>query len=276
MKKTTISLTGHRPPELFGYDINSKDYDSIRRRLGTILKKHTELNDEVTCHTGMALGADTLWADVTIAGKKLWPDKVRLHAEIPHPKQKDAWKNQEARDHYDFILSQADDSTLYADEYSPWCMQARNVGMLDHGEYLIAVWNGTIKPKSGTSNAVKYATKEKDGYYVVRPDDNYVRWDKSNPSLLKMSGHKDFSLIDSDLKEILHSYKFEGYSMREVNGKYYLKNADDTKRLLIEKVHEVLAETKTRRYDIHTIKTYEFQDSILMNIDNKTYIDKLT
>lgn len=267
-KITSISLTGHRPKELFGYNINSKDYDSIRNCLAIILKKYIDEYDEVTCHTGMALGADTLWADVSLFAKARWPEKIKVWADIPHPKQKDAWKNKAARDHYDFILSKVDGKTLYSNEYSPWCMQKRNEGMLDAGRELIAVWNGCLKPKSGTSNAIKYAIKNKEGYFVVRPNDNLIRWDKSNAMLTSKKGHQvyDSLAIKNYLFSLINEYKELGFDYKELNNLHLLAKND--KKIMFEIVHEV----ELPSYGIYTIKEYELKDNIFKNIKNHTFM----
>lgn len=268
-KTTSISLTGHRPKELFGYNIDSQEYDSIRTRLATILKGFVLSYDEVTCHTGMALGADTIWADVSLLAKKKWPNKVKLWAEIPHPFQKDAWKSQQARLHYDYIIENIDEKTVYSDEYSPWCMQKRNEGMLDAGKELIAVWNGTLRMKSGTSNAIKYAIKTKDGYFVVRPNDELIRWDLSNAMLTSTRGHNvyDEQLVKNYLLSIIEEYKENGFN--EIK-KGFLKKDNDI--VMVELIKEVEYETKTKKYSIFTIKEYKLFGRVFKNIKNHTFI----
>lgn len=274
LKRTSISLTGHRPKELFGYNINSPEYDSIKRRLALILMGFVEGHDEVTCHTGMALGADTIWADIALLRKNKWPGKVKVWAEVPHPNQKDSWKDKTSRDHYDYIMNNVDGSTLYAEEYSPWCMQKRNKGMLDAGAELIAVWSGCLRYKSGTSNAIKYAIKSKPGYFVIRPGDDFVRWDESNPSLMTVKGYNEYSeeVVRDFQASLIKKYEDKGYVLEMIDDCALLSNA--VSKVLIETIVEVEYRTETRSYDIFTVKEYVSSGSIFKNINNYTFLSK--
>lgn len=267
-----LSLTGHRPKELFGYDLSEPEYTSIRKRLAKLINYFVEKDGEVVGHTGMALGADTLYALVLLDAKKHFPGKVKLHAEIPHPTQSAKWPREEDRLRYNYIMNNADDSTLYSDEYTPWCLQKRNEGMLDHGDHLIAIWDGTIKPKSGTSNAIKYSIRRGSGYYVLRPSDNLVRYDLPNASLLKKTGHAPFTResIEEVIAARVETERARGSEVK-VNGNSYLFRAADGRLSLLELKKEVISPS----FEIWTIKDYAERGGVFINTENSTFIKKL-
>lgn len=263
-----ISLTGHRPKDLFGYDIYSEDYNSIRNRLSFIIRSSMS-TEPVWCHSGLALGADTIWAEEALRFKKDNPKKVKIWAEIPHLAQADAWSSKSAKATWQTIVDNADEQTVYAEEYTPWCMQKRNIGMLDHGDQLIAVWDGTLKPKSGTSNAVKYWFKGGKKYMlVIRPNDNYIRKDLVNKSLLSAQGHplvadqNELTSIFNDKIEAIGATSKE--TERESNS--VLFEGSDCNTYL-----ELIEEVQGAKFSIFTIKEYKFKANILINTKNTTY-----
>ena len=70
MKRLAIALTGHRPPKLAGYDYNNIFYKRLYKKLDNIVKQALTRYDNLELHSGMALGADTIWAKVIIDNKK--------------------------------------------------------------------------------------------------------------------------------------------------------------------------------------------------------------
>lgn len=158
-----LSLTGHRPKDLWGHNMNNPNYLKIKEYLTIIIEDALKHYKKVRCHSGMALGADTLWAEVILEMKAKYPNRIIFIAEIPTLNQGDAWPKQ-AKDYYHELIAQADGRSVYYETYAAWKMQVRNQGMIDSTDCLIAVWNGVYKepdgsPKkhSGTWNAVKYA-----------------------------------------------------------------------------------------------------------------------
>lgn len=58
------------------------------------------------------------------------------------------------RERYYDIAAQCDKETMLQSHYSPDCMGKRNRYMVDHADFIIAVWDG--RP-SGTGKTVTYA-----------------------------------------------------------------------------------------------------------------------
>ncbi len=52
--------------------------------------------------------------------------------------------------------------------YTPQCMQERNRYMVDHANYILAVYNGS--GKGGTAYTIRYAREKKKETIVIHPD----------------------------------------------------------------------------------------------------------
>ena len=53
-----ISVTGHRPDKLYGYDLSDKRWQELKNQIKNTLKS----NNCTEAITGMALGVDTIFA----------------------------------------------------------------------------------------------------------------------------------------------------------------------------------------------------------------------
>lgn len=158
-----VALTGHRPNKLGGYNINTPQYEAFKNDLKRHIQFLLETHDFVIGHTGLALGADTIWGLALVDAKNYYGDRVKIHSELPFLGQSSAWHNKTDRDTWDLIRANSDYETNYAPELSAnvedkrvvaKAMNDRNIGMIDHADQLLALWDGT---KGGTGNAVKYA-----------------------------------------------------------------------------------------------------------------------
>ena len=134
----SCAFTGHRPQNLpFGF----REDDERCTALKETLKKQiiSLITDENVTHfiSGMALGGDMYAAE----------------SAIPCETQAAKW-NAAMRERYYGIAAQCDKETLLQTHYTPDCMDKRNRYMVDHADYIIAVWDG--KP-SGTGKTVMYA-----------------------------------------------------------------------------------------------------------------------
>jgi uncharacterized phage-like protein YoqJ len=140
-----IALTGHRPHKLNNEYDGGKLSDNIARLLAQIINKHKPER----CISGMALGADTIWAKVVLGLG------IPLTAAIPCLNQDKMW-HKSSKDTYKEILSNPLTTTHYVTNkpYSNSCMQERNIWMVDNCTRLIAVWDGS---SGGTENSIGYA-----------------------------------------------------------------------------------------------------------------------
>ena len=166
MSEIHIALTGHRPDKLDGYGLDTPFYHRLHDYLVSIIVDHLDRYDVVWVHSGMALGADTVWAFAAHSAARTYPDRVKLHAEIPVMSQPDIWRNPLDRKYWRYLVNFAADKTVYADKYAPRVMQDRNIGMIDHADLLLAVWDGT---PGGTGNAVHYAQRIGENTQYIDP-----------------------------------------------------------------------------------------------------------
>ena len=161
----SCAFTGHRPQKLpFGFN----EADERCTALKDILRKqilHLIEKEKVTHFiSGMALGVDMYAAEIVLDIKKTYPG-ITLESAIPCETQANKWNNA-MRERYYEIAAQCDKETMLQTKYTPDCMEKRNHYMVDHADYIIAVWDG--KP-SGTGKTVKYAQQQEKKIICIDP-----------------------------------------------------------------------------------------------------------
>lgn len=170
MQKNTINtacaFTGHRPNRFsFGYD----EADGKCVKIKTLMREQIValIGEGVTeYYTGMALGVDVWAAEIVLDLKKEHPG-IRLIAVLPCETQADRW-SAEQRERYFNTLAECDDVVTLNKRYTPSCMLERNRYMIDHAEYLLAVYDGGIK--GGTAYTVKYGKQKGRRIISIHPD----------------------------------------------------------------------------------------------------------
>lgn len=176
MKKLSITITGHRPQRLdnafkIDHPINVK----LAREMQLFIFDKAGFNketqkfdfDKVTLISGMALGADTIWALVAIKMKKRFPDVFELESAIPCKGQESRWPDDD-KVRYQRILKHADIITQVShEEYAPWLMQKRNEYIVDQSDIVFAIWDSL--EKGGTWNAIRYAKEKNKNIYKYFP-----------------------------------------------------------------------------------------------------------
>lgn len=155
-----ISVTGHRPHKLWGYDLKHPSYRVMCDKFKQLLIE----NNCTEAITGMALGVDTVFA-LAVLGLKREGYDIKLHCAIPCQNHSSKWLPESKR-LYDTILHYADKVVLVNDlPYSPRLMQLRNEYMVNLADKVIAVWDGT---SGGTGNCVTYAkNKNKEIIHIL-------------------------------------------------------------------------------------------------------------
>lgn len=152
-----VSVTGHRPNKLYGYDMRNAGWAALEGRFLNWLLTHTDNTASgrtpIDLYTGMALGVDQIAAIAALDYRNLGHN-INIHACIPCRNHPSAWPASSQRMYYE-ILTQVDYIHLiHDDEYQPKYMQDRNEFMVDNTDILLACWDGT---KGGTGNCVRYA-----------------------------------------------------------------------------------------------------------------------
>ena len=143
-REKTLAFTGHR-------DL-PKNFDK------TALEKKIEeyiLSGKDTFLVGMAVGFDTVCFQTVEKLKKIYKS-VKIIACVPCENQQKNFSIFQ-KSEYARMLKQADKVILVSKEYTPYCMQKRNMFMVDNCSVLIAY---LIKSTGGTANTVNYAIKQ--------------------------------------------------------------------------------------------------------------------
>ncbi|HHX68342.1 MAG TPA: DUF1273 family protein [Gallicola sp.] len=188
LRLKTCCFTGHRPDKLAG---GYNWYHPENIELGNVIKTQVvELIENYGVYRficGGALGVDQMAFAICHKLKKTYPN-LHLILAIPFKNQDCVWKNKTDLQRYVQQKQQADE-IIYVDElcdlrykidadvpkgdYHPHKMSRRNEYMVDHSQYIIAIWDGS---KGGTGNCVRYA-KQAIGYQrmIIRinPRRNY-------------------------------------------------------------------------------------------------------
>jgi len=172
----SFCVTGHRPNQLFGYNIHLDKYDKIREKLKEIMFSMSQAayNKYGICTfryiSGMALGVDTIFFETALWLREHSNEfTVQVAAAVPFLGQESKWP-QESRNEYHKLLKQADETIVVSDgSYAPWKMQKRNEFMVDHSDVVIAVYNGA--KAGGTKNCVDYAVKKNKAIVIINPTD---------------------------------------------------------------------------------------------------------
>lgn len=161
----TCAFTGHRPQHLpFGMNEDDERCVKLKEELKEQIINLIEAENVTHFITGMALGVDLYAAEIVLDLKARYPS-ITLESAIPCETQAVKWSMAQRERYYD-IAAQCDKETMLQSHYSPDCMDKRNRYMVDHADYIIAVWDG--KP-SGTGKTVMYAQSKGKVIIKVNP-----------------------------------------------------------------------------------------------------------
>jgi len=130
-----IMVTGHRPKDLFGYDLSSSQYNGIRRVMADIIQKAQDKYHDVSYISGMALGADMLWAE------EVYKRSLPLYAFIPFRYQAKVW-NQKDQQHWQELIEYAVSVHITDDSSNPNIVRAlhkRNEDMIVNSDLCLAI-----------------------------------------------------------------------------------------------------------------------------------------
>lgn len=154
----SVMVTGHRPQHMTeGETVFAKD---------ELLRLARKLKDEYGTElaiSGMALGADTWWAEAAL--------EVGLDyaAYIPFESQPDRWRSTDQAQ-WRYLRAKAASEKVIAPAYSVGALHARNDAMIKDSDLAIAVWKPS-KTTGGTASAVTKIKKLGRDIVVVDLDD---------------------------------------------------------------------------------------------------------
>jgi uncharacterized phage-like protein YoqJ len=158
IKDPVITITGHRPPKLGGYDLNNEENLFISYRTHLALKR---LKPSIVI-SGMALGADQM---AVVECLRLGIPYIVC---LPFLGQESMWPLK-AQNLYHKLLDKALKIEVVSEgKYEAWKMQARNERMVDSCDLVLGIWDG-IKD-GGTWNCLRYAqlTKKHIEYIMIK------------------------------------------------------------------------------------------------------------
>lgn len=164
-REFVISVTGHRPNRLFGYDWQTEGNKALLTRIETTLKETIEEAKKQGYRkfrvvTGMALGIDQMFMAQAqkLAFSKEYKGSLVTEAAVPFQGQESKW-NKPSQDFYQVLLSYCDYQTVVSPgAYSAQKMQTRNEYMVDKSDIVLSAYDG--KSQGGTKNCIDYARKK--------------------------------------------------------------------------------------------------------------------
>lgn len=143
-----IGITGHR-------FFQNKEF--VEKTIENLL---LELKPILTI-TGMALGVDTLFANLCI---KL---HIPFVAAIPFKGQENRWPDAQQQE-YNRLLKLADRIQIVSDgAFSIEKMHVRNKYIVDNSDLMLGVFMGK---NGGTKNCLSYALSQKKNYIIINPN----------------------------------------------------------------------------------------------------------
>lgn len=138
-----VSVTGHR-------DLTTAQLAWLRPELDRVNLKLAAEHGTTDAHTGVALNSDQEFGWSALFAK------MRLHAHIPFPGQELRWPAEDQAA-YHRLLERCTTKKVYGPSYDVRWLFARNDGLLDAADVLVAIWDG--RRTGGTYDTVLKATK---------------------------------------------------------------------------------------------------------------------
>jgi len=162
----SCAFTGHRPARFsFGYD--EKDERCLKIKALMSEQIGALITEGVTdFYSGMALGVDQWGAEIVLDMRKVHPG-IRLIAALPCETQANRWTAVQ-RERYFNTLPLCDDVVTLQGRYTRSCMLERDRYVVDHAEYLLAVYDGGAA--GGTAYTVRYARQKERKIITIHPD----------------------------------------------------------------------------------------------------------
>lgn len=165
LRKTTCCFSGHRPQNLpWGCDELDKRCLDIRKRLRKEIIRAIKKGYK-NFITGMALGFDTMCAEIVLELKKLYPD-IQLIGAIPCKTQDKYW-NVEDQKRYRNLIDKLDKiRCIYNTYIGSACMIERNRYMVNNSSLLISLYNGR---EGGTKKTIDCARQQNLNIVILHP-----------------------------------------------------------------------------------------------------------
>jgi uncharacterized phage-like protein YoqJ len=146
-KNKTACFTGHRI-------LSQKKIERIVKRLNKEVDRIIEQG--ITAFiSGGALGFDQIAASLIVSKKEQGAD-IQLIFALPCHNQDEKWTDRQ-KQLYRSLLNEADEIHYVSEEYTPNCMNERNIFMVNNSAFCICALTKDI---SGTGQTVRYARQQ--------------------------------------------------------------------------------------------------------------------
>ncbi|MGH9263480.1 MAG: SLOG family protein [Acidimicrobiales bacterium] len=162
-----VAVTGHRPPELGGYDANPTA-DRVRARLAEVLAAKRQLHPDLVLLTGLGLGTEQLAAEAAAEAG------VPYVAVLPYPDPDSQWP-ESSRRHYRELLDGAQSTvTLQAKapatrQLAGAALRRRDAWLARNAHEALAVWDGEDPAVGRSVRALQDALGEEE-VWVLAPE----------------------------------------------------------------------------------------------------------
>jgi len=161
-----VAVTGHRPPELGGYDDNPVAA-RVRQKLAEVVAAKRQLHPDLVVVTGLGLGAELLAAEAAL------DVDVPFVAVLPYPDPDGVWPAA-ARQRFRHVVDQAA-ATIVVQQKQPATKQLagaalrrRDQWIARHAHEAIVVWDGD-DPVIGRTVRALQDTLGEDEVWVIPP-----------------------------------------------------------------------------------------------------------
>jgi len=166
---TTVCFTGHRKinGEYYNKNNPSASWHTLRQYMDQVVQSFI-LGQKVNHFiSGLAIGVDMLGAESVAYVRSFGKTPVTLTGAMPFPSQPSKWPAP-TRQHWESVCKLCNKVVaISADPYQASKMQIRNEWMVDHSDFVIAVWDGVSG--GGTQNCMNYAKARNKPVFVIQP-----------------------------------------------------------------------------------------------------------
>lgn len=163
-----IMVTGHRPPDLGGYNDNPTS-DAVRYRLIDVIAAHRSLHPDLLILTGLGLGAETMAAEAADT------NAVPFVPVLAYPDFDSTWPAP-SRTRFKSLLKKAE-TTVTLQKRPPDSKQKaggaqsrRDDWLKKHADQAIVVWNRSDGPLARTVKSLEAALGE-ENVWIIDPNE---------------------------------------------------------------------------------------------------------
>ena len=171
MNQYACAITGHRPARfVFGYQENHPLCQKIKQRLKALFRILHDRKNVCRFYVGGALGVD-MWAAEEILHLKEQPKYADIESIVALPFEGHDLKwDAVNRKRLQTIIHNATKCVVVGQNGDASAYKKRNYYMVDHADFLLAVYDNDRKIRSGTGQTVNYALKQNLRIIFLHPD----------------------------------------------------------------------------------------------------------